>query len=402
MSRLRLLVACTVVNGSLAAAGLFAAEQNAAKSPTEKPRLRIAVAADANPFAERPSDMKPKEAMPPKMRAKSPRTPPAKHSRRRVAQQPPQQPSAPRAKIEDALASVTHMDFKDVPLGDVIDYLKESHNIEIQLDKRPLEDVNVTAKTRVTVRVKNISLKSALHRMFHDMQPELTYVIKDGILLITTPEVECEEQTTEVYDVADLVVCRDEHDVLWDDYDSLIDIITSTSVSTSWSDDPPGTIVGRTIGTAKVLVVFHNREQQERIADLLGRLHEAARLHRDAGVPRRSRPAHPPERNGRKAESSGMCAGTVVTGPSRPSGATKPAEKPPDAAKPPEQKPPSRAAPQAETRSRAEETTDAFSATNQALASVNNGNYSVDVLRRRPGTPLACQPYPHFTRGGSL
>jgi hypothetical protein len=402
MSRLRLLVAWTAIIGSLAAAGLFAAEKNAAKSPAEKPRLQIAVSADSNPFAEQPSDLKPKEPMPPKMRAKSPRTPPTKNSRRRVAQQPPQQPSVPRAKIEDALTSMTQMDFKDVPLGDVIDYLKKTHNIEIQLDKRPLEDANVTAKTRVTVRVKNISLESALRWMLRDIQPEMTYVIRNDILLITTPEIMPEEQTTEVYDVADLVVCRDEHDVLWDDYDTLIDIITSTSVPTSWNDDPPGMIVGRTLGTAKVLVVFHNREQQERVADLLGRLHEAARLHPDAGTPRRSRPAHSAERNGRKAESSGASVGGAAAVISPPSGATKPAEKPPDAAKPPEQKPPTRAPPQAETRSSVEKTTGAFSAANKALASVNNGNYSVGVQRRRPGTPLACHLYPYFTRGGLL
>jgi hypothetical protein len=318
------------------AAGLFAAERNAAKPSAEKPKLQLAVAADSSSFAEQPVDSKSK---PPEIRGKSP---PLKDSRNPFAPQPARRSGVARARIEDALTSMTQMDFKDAPLGDVIDYLKEAHNIEIQLDKRPLEDVDVTAKTRVTIRAEGISLKSALRWMFRNMQPELAYMIKDEVLLITTPEVTAQEQMTEVYDVADLVVCRDEHDVLWDDYDSLIDFITSAIKPTSWSEDPPGSMVGRTLGTAKVLVVIHNCDVQERIADLLEKIHAIGKKHPDAGIPRRSRPTRcAPGHDGRKVvSSSGGTTSTTATGASAPSATPKPAEKPADVAKPPEQKPP--------------------------------------------------------------
>ena len=55
--------------------------------------------------------------------------------------------------------------------------------------------------------------------MLRNMQPELTYIIKDEVLLITTPDIASEELTTKLYPVGDLVACRDEHDAPWDDYE---------------------------------------------------------------------------------------------------------------------------------------------------------------------------------------
>ena len=41
-------------------------------------------------------------------------------------------------KIQDALKSPTEMSFVETPLSQVIDYLKDYHKIEIQLDRRVL------------------------------------------------------------------------------------------------------------------------------------------------------------------------------------------------------------------------------------------------------------------------
>lgn len=109
-------------------------------------------------------------------------------------------------KIDDALNSTTQLDFNEAPLSDVIDYLKDTHKIEIQLDKRVLEDVSVTTDTPVTINLKGVTLKSALRLMLRNMQPELTYMIKNEVLLITTPDIAGEELTTKVYPVADLVL----------------------------------------------------------------------------------------------------------------------------------------------------------------------------------------------------
>ena len=77
--------------------------------------------------------------------------------------------SAAEKKIEDALKSPTQFDFKDTPLDKVVDYLRDKHKIEIQIDKKALEDVNIMTNTPVTRKFKGISLRSALRLMLKEM-----------------------------------------------------------------------------------------------------------------------------------------------------------------------------------------------------------------------------------------
>ncbi len=89
-------------------------------------------------------------------------------------------------KIADALRSPTVLEFVETPLADVIDYLKDLHGIEIQVDKKALEDVGIGTDAPVTKHLKGISLRSALRLLLRDL--DLTYMIEDEVLLITTPE----------------------------------------------------------------------------------------------------------------------------------------------------------------------------------------------------------------------
>jgi hypothetical protein len=127
----------------------------------------------------------------------------------------------------------------------------------------------------------------------------LTWIIEDEVLIITTVEEAENRLDTQVYDVADLVVCRDKHNEPWDDFDSLIDVIASTIKPTTWDMvGGPGSIQGATLGTAKVLVVSETREVQEQIGDLLAKICEVAKKTPNAGTPRRSKPISPaPQKN---------------------------------------------------------------------------------------------------------
>ena len=109
-------------------------------------------------------------------------------------------------KIEEALKQPTQIEFVETPLKDVVDYLKDLHHIEIQLDSAALKDAGVDESTTVTRNIKGISLRSALKLLLDDLQ--LTYVIHDEVLLITSPtKAESDEyMTTKVYPVADLVL----------------------------------------------------------------------------------------------------------------------------------------------------------------------------------------------------
>ena len=72
-------------------------------------------------------------------------------------------------KIEAALKSPTQLEFVDTPLTDVIDYLKDYHQIEIQLDKKAMDEAGIGTDITVTKNLKGVSLKSALRLMLREL-----------------------------------------------------------------------------------------------------------------------------------------------------------------------------------------------------------------------------------------
>ena len=193
------------------------------------------------------------------------------------------------AAIEEALAKPTQLEFHETPLSDVVEWLKDQHGIEIQLDNKAISDVGIGTDTPITKRLKGVSLRSALNLMLNELN--LTWTIQDEMLLITTPEEADCMLTTKVYDVADLVACRNSKDDPWDDYDTLIDMIATTVKATEWDAvGGPGSIVGASFGSAKVLVVCHTRDIQQQIAELFATIREVAKKNPNAGPPRRDKP----------------------------------------------------------------------------------------------------------------
>ena len=78
----------------------------------------------------------------------------------------------------------TTLDFIETPLQDVVDYLKDLHHIEIQLDDTAMDAAKVSADAPVTVNFKRVTLKKALHGILD--KHGLSCVVADQVLLITT------------------------------------------------------------------------------------------------------------------------------------------------------------------------------------------------------------------------
>jgi len=115
-----------------------------------------------------------------------------------------------------------------------------------------------------------------------------TSTISDGVLLISTPEEVESTLFTRIYDVADLVVCRDEKDRLVDDYDGLIEVITATVFPTTWDEvGGPASIIGDSFGSAKVLVISQTGESHEEIVEVLKKIRTIAAKYPDAEPPLR-------------------------------------------------------------------------------------------------------------------
>ncbi|RCS54678.1 hypothetical protein DTL42_05995 [Bremerella cremea] len=107
-------------------------------------------------------------------------------------------------KIFQQLDAETKIQFIDTPLEDVVNYLKTLHGIEIQIDNRALEDLSLTSDMPVTRNIEGISLRSALRLMLKEL--DLTYIVANEVLMITTQEEADSELITKVYPVADLVL----------------------------------------------------------------------------------------------------------------------------------------------------------------------------------------------------
>jgi hypothetical protein len=174
------------------------------------------------------------------------------------------------AAIEKALAEPTKAEFHQTPLDDVVEHLADLHRIPIVLDRR-VEEMSVDPSTmHVTYAGRApLSLRSVLDLILRELG--LTWTIRSEVLFITTPDVADSMFITKVYDVADLVRCRDEKDMPWDDYDSLIDAIKTTVEFDSWMDSGMGVgaIVGQTFGNARVLVVSNTYRIHVEVARLL-------------------------------------------------------------------------------------------------------------------------------------
>ncbi len=107
-------------------------------------------------------------------------------------------------RINEELRRPTEMQFLDTPLSDAISVIKDRHQIEIQLDQKALRDAGIATDQPVTLDVKGISLRSALKLLLRPL--DLTYVIQDEVLMITTPEEAENRLSIKVYPVGDLVI----------------------------------------------------------------------------------------------------------------------------------------------------------------------------------------------------
>jgi len=116
---------------------------------------------------------------------------------------PVREPSPMDKEIYDKLLQPVSIDFRDKPLGQVLDELREMTGINIVPDRPALEQERISLAQPVTMRLDGVSMKTALRRILHDAQ--LTYVIQDGVLVVTTPQGERGKLVRVVYPVADLI-----------------------------------------------------------------------------------------------------------------------------------------------------------------------------------------------------
>jgi hypothetical protein len=180
-------------------------------------------------------------------------------------------------RIEAELVKETSVDFVESPLKDVVTFLSEHHQIPIVLSVKKLEEASVSPDTPVTKTLRGIQLGSALRLILRDL--ELTYLVRDEVLQITTPEDAESQLLIHVFDCRDLLAMQGgERDLR---PDRLMDLITTNVNHDSWREvGGPGAISEYN----GLVVVTQTAETQKEIERLLDMLRKAAGLEAEPGA----------------------------------------------------------------------------------------------------------------------
>jgi hypothetical protein len=176
---------------------------------------------------------------------------------------PPAPIGAAEKRILAALDEPMSLDVVEMPLRDVVLYLVDRHGVPLILLADKLEEASVGLDTPITKNLNGISLRSVLQLVLKDL--ELTYVLRDEALVITTPEDAEARLRTVAYPVHDLVTVAKG----LADFDPLIELLSASLTPDSWGDGNNNGI--RVVGDGW-LIVEHTDNVHEQIASLFATL----------------------------------------------------------------------------------------------------------------------------------
>ena len=180
-------------------------------------------------------------------------------------------------RIEQALAQRGSLDAVEKPLRDVVQELSRQFQVQIVVSQKRLEEASVSPDTPITKTLHSLPLESILRRVLADL--ELGFIVRDNVLLITTPEDIESQLDTRVFPVLDLVTQLGRRPQgasanAERDYVSLIDTITCTIAPDTWDAlGGPGSITA--FDNAGVLVISQTDEIQVQVGQLLQTLRRA-------------------------------------------------------------------------------------------------------------------------------
>jgi hypothetical protein len=168
------------------------------------------------------------------------------------------------------------LEFSETPLSSVMGLIADEYDLPIQFDERALEALALSPETEVTLNVADkMSLRSALNLLFARLV-DVTYLVDDEVLLITTEDEANSRLEVRIYRVDDLGTLTTAGPSSragsgLADYDSLMGVISDCVEPDSWQE------AGNGEGEIKFLkpgmyVVLQTRRVHQKIEKLLGEI----------------------------------------------------------------------------------------------------------------------------------
>ena len=166
--------------------------------------------------------------------------------------------------LRQALNENVSVKFLDTPLVSAVRVLAKQTKTDIRLDTSALRASKVREREPVTLTLSDRRLSTVLHVLLADL--DLTWILRDGVLWITSVEQAAEHLKTAVYDVRDL--CRNQ------DESSALTAAIQAQTHGPWqeSDGSGGAIVFAKTGT---MVIRHTESGLREVQDLLANYRKA-------------------------------------------------------------------------------------------------------------------------------
>jgi hypothetical protein len=183
-------------------------------------------------------------------------------------------PAQAERRIEEILDGPLRspLDFAETPLNTILQAISEEYSIPIVFDVTALEAVAQVPETEVTIAIGNVTLRSALDLMLKNVS-DVTYMVDNEVLLVTTEDEEQTRLEVRVYRVDDLNSPDIRGEVHYVGsgvpyFDSMVDAITSSVEPESWQENGTGEGDISPFGSG-VLVIMQTRRVHGQIAELL-------------------------------------------------------------------------------------------------------------------------------------
>lgn len=174
--------------------------------------------------------------------------------------------------IYEALRKRRAWKFAETPLSDVRAEFAKELAANIVFDATALEVAGVSPESTVTLDLRESSAKTALDLVCREL--ELDWMVREGVLILTTAEEVEQHVEPRVYDVAAICPPFDAEGIEQPfDPDSLIELITSVIEPTSW--EATGGYGGMTdfeLSVTRGLVIPQTARTHEQIEQLLSAL----------------------------------------------------------------------------------------------------------------------------------
>jgi hypothetical protein len=149
-------------------------------------------------------------------------------------------------KLIKALNTPITTTIKDRPLQGVLEYLEKTMGIQFEVEKAALDQLMLNYESPVSGKANNISMRGFLKQLFGSIN--MTYVIREGKIIVTTPDRAAQMLVLKTYYVGDLISLPNfalgpinNQLQLVQNVASLIAFIQSIEPS-SWQPTGPGTI----------------------------------------------------------------------------------------------------------------------------------------------------------------